>query len=69
MRLLQRCYDWVMGLAARGRAWRFAAVCTIASVLGGMFGYAIGLFLYDAVGRPLLVPFASYWTQSTPSPW
>jgi membrane protein YqaA with SNARE-associated domain len=43
-----------MVLAARGRAWRFAAVCTVSSVLGGMFGYAIGLFLFDAVGRPLL---------------
>jgi len=43
-----------MVLAARARAWRFAAVCTIASVLGGMAGYAIGYFLFEAVGRPML---------------
>ncbi len=43
-----------MVLAARTRAWRIALVCTIASVLGGMAGYAIGYFLYEGVGQPLL---------------
>ena len=43
-----------MVLAARTRAWRIALVCTVASVLGGMAGYAIGYFLYEGVGRPLL---------------
>jgi membrane protein YqaA with SNARE-associated domain len=43
-----------MVLAARDSAWRYAAVCTIASVLGGMLGYAIGLFLFDSIGNPLL---------------
>ena len=43
-----------MVLAARARAWRFAAVCTIASVLGGLLGYAIGGFLFETVGRPVL---------------
>ncbi len=43
-----------MVLAVRASAWRFAAVCTIASVLGGMAGYAIGFFLFEAVGRPML---------------
>ena len=43
-----------MVLAARDRAWRYAAVCTIASVLGGMLGYAIGLFLFESAGQPLL---------------
>ena len=43
-----------MILAARNRAWRYAAICTIASVLGGMLGYAIGAGLYDSVGRPIL---------------
>jgi membrane protein YqaA with SNARE-associated domain len=43
-----------MVLAARTRAWRIAAVCTVASVAGGMFGYAIGYFLFESVGRPLL---------------
>ena len=31
-----------------------AGVCTIASVLGGFVGYAIGYFLFDAIGRPVL---------------
>ena len=43
-----------MVLAARDRAWRFAAICTIASVLGGLFGYAIGSFLFETAGRPVL---------------
>ena len=48
-----------MILAARNSAWRYAAVCTIASVLGGMLGYAIGAGLYEGVGRPIL-DFYSY---------
>ncbi len=43
-----------MVLAHRARAWAMAGVCTIASVLGGILGYAIGFFLFEAVGRPIL---------------
>lgn len=43
-----------MVLATRARAWRIALVCTVASVLGGMAGYAIGLLAFETVGRPLL---------------
>ena len=43
-----------MVLAARSQWLRIAMVCTIASVLGGMFGYAIGYYLYDSIGRPML---------------
>ena len=43
-----------MTLAQPRRAWLIAAVCTITSVLGGYVGYAIGYFLFDALGRPLL---------------
>jgi membrane protein YqaA with SNARE-associated domain len=43
-----------MVLAARRRAWLIAAVCTAASVAGGLAGYGIGYFLYDAIGRPLV---------------
>ena len=35
-------------------AWRLAALCTLASVAGGLLGYAIGYFLFDAIGRPIL---------------
>ena len=36
------------------RAWWYAAVCTTGSVLGGLAGYAIGMGLYESVGRPIL---------------
>lgn len=44
-----------MALADRAKAWRYALIATVASVLGGFAGYAIGYFLFDALGRPLLV--------------
>lgn len=34
-----------MVLARPDRAWRYAAICTLASVFGGILGYAIGYFL------------------------
>ena len=43
-----------MVLADRRNAWRAAGICTVASVLGGMLGYAIGALLYEAIGLPLL---------------
>jgi len=38
-----------MCLAQQQRAWRLAAVTTVASLLGGVFGYAIGYFLFDTL--------------------
>lgn len=38
-----------MCLAERRRAWRFAAVTTVASLFGGILGYAIGFFLFDSI--------------------
>ena len=43
-----------MIVADRRRAWRLAAICTIASVTGGLAGYAIGHFLFDTVGRAII---------------
>ena len=43
-----------MSLARPKRAWLFAAVCTVASVAGGVLGYAIGALLYDSVGQWLI---------------
>jgi membrane protein YqaA with SNARE-associated domain len=43
-----------MVLADRRKAWLIAFVCTIASVLGGVVGYAIGYFLFDTVGQWVL---------------
>ena len=39
-----------MALAKPKKAWFYASVCTIASVLGGIAGYAIGYLLYETVG-------------------
>jgi membrane protein YqaA with SNARE-associated domain len=43
-----------MILARPRDAWRLAALCMLASVGGGLLGYAIGYFLFDTIGRPLL---------------
>ena len=40
-----------MVLARRERAWYLATLTTGASVLGGLFGYLIGLYLYTQVGE------------------
>lgn len=43
-----------MILARPQRAFLIAGVATLASVLGGMFGYLIGYGLMDVIGRPVL---------------
>ncbi|TIX49391.1 YqaA family protein [Alteraurantiacibacter aquimixticola] len=44
----------LMCLAEPKKALRFAFICTAFSVLGGIFGYAIGYFLYEAIGEWLI---------------
>jgi membrane protein YqaA with SNARE-associated domain len=46
-----------MCLARPDRAWRYAAICTIASVFGGMLGYALGFFLFEALAQPVLAAY------------
>ena len=48
-----------MTLAEPRKGWRFALVTTLASVLGGAAGYAIGWFAVDAV-EPILMSIG-YW--------
>lgn len=43
-----------MIVAAPSRAFVIAAVATLASVAGGLAGYAIGAFAFETVGRPVL---------------
>ena len=43
-----------MVLAQRDRAWYLAMITTIWSVLGGIFGYFIGMFLFAALAEPLI---------------
>ena len=40
----------LMCLAEPKKALKFATIATLSSVAGGLFGYAIGYFLYEAVG-------------------
>ncbi len=43
-----------MVLAERAKAFLYAAVCTLASILGGIAGWVIGAFLFDALAEPIL---------------
>jgi membrane protein YqaA with SNARE-associated domain len=58
-----------MILAQRSRAWLIAGVCTAASVVGGFFGYALGYFFFETVGKwvidlyGLQAGFAAYQEQ------
>ncbi|MDV4145671.1 MULTISPECIES: YqaA family protein [Shimia] len=43
-----------MILARPSRAWLIATVALVASVLGGLLGYAIGAFAFEQIGQPIL---------------
>ena len=49
-----------MAMARPDRAWTYAAVCTLTSVAGGVFGYFIGAALYDTVGQWLVIQLYGY---------
>jgi membrane protein YqaA with SNARE-associated domain len=57
-----------MVLARPDKAWRYAALCTLASVLGGILGYGIGFFFHGAaqqllavLGKPTALADAECW--------
>ncbi|MEM7565849.1 MAG: YqaA family protein [Pseudomonadota bacterium] len=58
-----------MVLAERAKAWFYAAVCTLASVAGGLAGYLIGAFFFESLAQPVLEAygytdaFASFTTR------
>lgn len=43
-----------MSIAKPHKAWVYAAICTVASVAGGILGYAIGALLYDTLGQYII---------------
>lgn len=43
-----------MALARPDRAWRFALICLLGSVVGGALGYFIGYAVFDQLARPLI---------------
>uniref|UniRef100_UPI004048848B YqaA family protein n=1 Tax=Orrella sp. TaxID=1921583 RepID=UPI004048848B len=50
-----------MCLANPSKAWRFAFITTVTSVLGGLLGYAIGAFAFEAIA-PWLQEQPRYWS-------
>lgn len=51
-----------MVLADNDKAWRFATITTVMSVLGGMFGYMLGAFFFDTYGDQVLSYFHAHET-------
>jgi membrane protein YqaA with SNARE-associated domain len=43
-----------LALGAPKHAFRFALICAVGSVLGGMAGFGIGYFGYEAIGKPII---------------
>jgi membrane protein YqaA with SNARE-associated domain len=43
-----------MALSRPDRAYRYALVATVASVLGGIAGWFIGFYAYETIARPVL---------------
>jgi membrane protein YqaA with SNARE-associated domain len=54
-----------MVLRNRLKAWSYAALCTVASVLGGIAGYFIGYYLLEYIGQPVLKLYGleTRWSQ------
>ena len=43
-----------MAIAQPRKVWRYALICTVSSVLGGILGYYIGYALFDTVGMKII---------------
>jgi len=48
-----------MGLARPERAYRYAVIATVGSVLGGIFGWYLGYYAYELIARPILEFYGS----------
>ena len=58
-----------MVLADRANWWKNALICTLASILGALLGYAIGMFLYESVGQPILALYGKEDSFEKVSEW
>lgn len=43
-----------LAIASSKKAFRFALICTFGSLIGGMVGYGIGFWGYEAIGEPIV---------------
>lgn len=44
-----------MVLARPDRAWRYALIASVGSVIGGILGWLLGFYLFDLLAEPVLV--------------
>ena len=58
-----------MILANRAKAWTYASICTVGSVIGGMLGYAIGYLLFEYIGQPILAFYGQAGKFAQVSQW
>ena len=58
-----------MVLAKRAKAWTYASICTVGSVIGGMLGYAIGYLLFEYIGQPILAFYGQAGKFAQVSQW
>jgi membrane protein YqaA with SNARE-associated domain len=49
-----------MAIARPERAWRYALIATVASVLGGIAGWFLGYYAYETIARPILEFYGKY---------
>lgn len=40
--------------ANKDKAWRYAFICSVASILGGILGFFIGLYFFEIIAEPIL---------------
>ncbi|NUB13973.1 DedA family protein [Azospirillum brasilense] len=43
-----------MCLAEPKKLWRYTNICALASLIGGLFGYAVGFYLFESIGRLII---------------
>ena len=43
-----------LAISIPAKSFRFAAVCMVGSVIGGIVGYGIGLYGYESIGKPIV---------------
>jgi membrane protein YqaA with SNARE-associated domain len=43
-----------LAISVPRKSLKYAAICSVGSVLGGIVGYGIGMFGYEAIGKPIV---------------